>query len=295
MNGMVAGLAGRAPTEPASSLKPEWRVSLASELRETLHARWYQAYAGGFAAVMAVFFFFGLAESQVLGYTGLGRMLLAFIQLSLVVMPVFVLITTARTFVGDREAGVWEYVLAWPIDLRAYYWGKALGRLLAITAPLIFALLAAGVIEALRGREVPWGVVVYYSALLVSLTVCFLGAALLISVLAATQEVALGVALGIWLVTEVLVDALLLGVLLREQLRPEALIGLALLNPLQAFRMAAIAIFDPDLTVLGPIAYTILEDFGRAGLFTWALVWPAALGLGCAWLGARRFAHHDVL
>lgn len=274
---------------------PSWRVSLSGDFRETLRARWYQLYVGGFAAVMAIFFFFGLAESQVLGYTGLGRTLLAFIQISLVVMPIFVLITTSRTLVGDRESGVWEYVLAWPIGLRSYYWGKAGGRMLAIVAPIVAVLLAAGVIEAVRGRDVPWAAVGYYAALLTALVTCFLGIALLISVLASTQEMALGVALGVWFLTEALVDALLLGVLLREQLGPGALVALALLNPLQAFRMAAIALFDPELTVLGPIAYTILQDFGRTGLYVWAVAWPLALGLGCAALGARIFTRHDIM
>jgi ABC-2 type transport system permease protein len=275
--------------------KPAWKVSLTGDFQETLHSRWYQVYVTGFAAVMALFFFFGLSESDVLGYTGLGRTLLTFIQISIVALPVFVLTTTARTLASDREAGVWEYVLALPISLRAYYWGKAAGRTLAIVAPLVAALFLAGAVEWLRGHDVPWAIVAYYAALLSSLVVCFLGIALLISVLAATQEMALGVALGFWFVTEALVDALLLGLLLREQLRPEALLGLAMLNPLQAFRMAAIALFDPDLTALGPIAYTILADIGRTGLFLWAIAWPVTLGLGCAWLGARFFTTKDIL
>jgi ABC-2 type transport system permease protein len=281
-------------TSVLSASQP-WRVSLAGDFFETLRARWYQAYVGGFAAVMAVFFFFGLAESAVLGYTGLGRTLLTFIQISLVVLPLFVLLTTARTLVSDRESGVWEYVLAWPISLRAYYWGKAGGRAIAVIAPIVIALFLAGGFEAFRGREVPWTIVAYYAALMVSLIVCFLGIALLISVLSSTQEIALGFALGLWFVTEALVDALLLGVLLREQIQPEVLLGAAMLNPLQAFRMAAIALFDPELIALGPIAYTILDEIGRGGLLVWAILWPMVLGLGCAWLGARFFTSRDIL
>lgn len=280
-------------TQPA--LAPAWRVSLFGDFQETLRARWYQFYVAGFSTLIALFFFFGLAESNVLGYTGLGRILLTFIQISLVVMPLFVLVTTARTLVGDRESGVWEYVLTWPMGLRSYYWGKAAGRLLAIVVPMVSALLVAGLVEAARGREVPWAVVGYYAALLTSLVVCFLGIALLISVVANTQEFALGLALGIWFLAEALVDALLLGILLRQQLQPEALLGAAMLNPLQAFRMAAIALFDPGLTALGPISYTILDMLGRPGLFAWAIAWPLLLGLACAWLGVRIFTKNDVL
>ena len=285
---------------PASAPQPEVQGTTFSaffvlELRETALARWFQLYVLGFAGLMGLFFAFGLAESQVMGFHGLGRLLLTFIQVSLVILPIFVLITTARTLVGDRESGVWEYMLALPVSLSGYYWGRFAGRSLAIALPLALALMGGAAVEQLRGGQVPWTVAGYYTAMVAALTGCFLGLAMLISILSSSQESALGVAFGVWLLLEALIDALLLGVLIRQQLRVELVLGAALLNPIQAFRTASVALFDPEMSILGPLSYTLIDTLGRTGLLAWALAWPTAVGLGAAGLGHRIFRRSDIV
>ena len=265
------------------------------ELRETMRARWYQAYLVSFVSLMAAFFAFGLAESSIMGFHGLGRVLLTFIQIVLLVLPIFVLVTTARTLVGDRETGVWEYMLALPVSLSGYYWGRMGGRGTAIIVPLVVALYGGGVVEMLRGHPVPWDVVGYYALMVAALTVCFLGIAMALSVVSSSQEMAVGAAFVIWLVGTGLIDAVLLGVLIRQEIPAEWVLGLAMLNPLQAFRTAAIVLLDPELRLLGPLSYTLLEVLGRRGLLAWAIVWPTLLGLASAYLGAWRFSRRDVV
>ena len=53
---------------------------------------------------LGVLLVFGLTESRVLGFTGLSRTLVAYIQLTMAILPIFVLITTVRSVAGDREA-----------------------------------------------------------------------------------------------------------------------------------------------------------------------------------------------
>ena len=69
---------------------------------------------------------------------------------------------------------------------------------------------------------------------------------------------------------------------------------LALANPLQVFRTAALAMFDPQLIVLGPSAYVILDLFGAFGYKVFALVYPAVLGLGAALTGFLLFKRGDL-
>jgi ABC-2 type transport system permease protein len=259
-----------------------------------LRARWYQLYVLAFAALMGLFFAFGLSDSSVMGFTGLGRTLLTFIQVAMLILPIFVLVTTARTLVGDREAGVWEYLLSWPLGLDAYYWGKMSGRAAAIALPLGAAVLLAAIGEGLRGGAVPWGAALWIAAYVAAMGICFVGVAMVISVLAPSQELALGAAFALWLLLEALLDSLLLGLLVQHRLPPEAVMGLALVNPLQAFRTAAIAVFDPQLTVLGPISLALNDLFGRTTLLVWALVWPLAIGVGSAAVGAFAFRRRDI-
>lgn len=280
--------------QPSQTSWADFGLVFRSDLSEVLRARWYQLYVAAFSLLMGLFFAFGLSDSSILGFTGLGRIILTFIQAAIVIVPVFVLVTTARTLVGDRESGVWEYILSWPIDLQAYYWGKTIGRAAAVATPLVVAILIAGGVQSAGGAEVPWSAVVWVAAFIGAMAICFVGVALLLSVLAPSQELALGAALALWLALEALIDSLLLGVLVQQRLPAEIVVGLALLNPLQAFRTASFLVFDPQLTLLGPISFTILDVFGRIALLIWALAWPISVGIGSAFVGSRIFSRRDI-
>jgi len=71
-------------------------------------------------------------------------------------------------------------------------------------------------------------------------------------------------------------------------------VTLALANPLQVFRTAALALFGPQLIVLGPSAYVILDLFGTAGYKVFALVYPALLGVISATVGYVIFRRGDL-
>jgi len=54
-------------------------------------------------------------------------------------------------------------------------------------------------------------------------------------------------------------------------------------------------LFDPQLILLGPASYVILDNFGVNGYVAWALTYPAAIGLAFAGLGYWRFAKSDLV
>lgn len=265
------------------------------ELKETLRAKWYQLYLLSVTLMISLLFYFGLAESRVLGFTGLGRLLLTLIQMSIVVLPIFTMMSTVRTLVGDRESGVWEYNLAVPVKLSSFYWGRGTGRFFALYLPLVIGMYGGGLLSLVKGHAVPWSVISLYTIFIGANLLCFTGLALLLSVYSRSQEMALGLAFILWLVFEGLVDAILLGLLVKQRVVAEVILGIAFLNPLQAFRMAAIALFDPELTVLGPIAYTIIEKVGLLNLLSWAAFWPALMGLVLAYLGYAGFKRRDLV
>ncbi len=107
-------------------------------------------------------------------------------------------------------------------------------------------------------------------------------------------DVAQGLAFLIWLFLLLFLDLILLGVIIKEGLPAESVIAIALANPLQVFRTASMMLFDPQLVLLGPSAYVILDHFGRTGYLIWALVYPVALGSLCAWLGYILFRRGDL-
>jgi ABC-2 type transport system permease protein len=117
---------------------------------------------------------------------------------------------------------------------------------------------------------------------------------MLISALARSTDVAQGMAFMVWLTLLLFLDLILLGVMIQEHVRPEVAVGIALANPLQVFRTAALALFDPQLIVLGPSAFVILDNFGATGYQFFAVLYPIAVGALCAGAGYLFFRRGDL-
>ncbi len=265
-----------------------------TDILESLRAKWFLAYSLIFGGLVALLFVFGLTESRIMGFTGLSRLMVTYIQLAMAILPVFVLITTVRSVAGDREAGVYEYLLSLPIGLAPWFWGKLAGRFLIVFLPVFLAMLGAVIWGVLQGAAVPWILFVYYTGLLMALAWCFLGIGMLLSTLARSADVAQASAFVIWLTLLLFLDLILLGVMIQGHMPPESAVAIALANPLQVFRTAAMMMLDQQLVMLGPSAYVILDAFGQAGYIAYALAYPALLGTLCALGGYLLFRRTDL-
>ena len=274
-------------------MKNLW-LSAHADIIESLRARWFLIYTLVFGGLVVLLFAYGLAESRIMGFTGLSRLLLTYIQLTMAILPVFVLITTVRSVAGDREAGVFEYLLSLPISLAAWFWGKILGRFTMVFLPVFGAMLGAVAWGLIQGVELPVALFVYYTALLMVLAWCFLGIGMLISTLARSSDVAQGAAFVTWLTLLLFLDLILLGVLIQEHLPAESAVAIALVNPMQVFRTASMMLFDPQLVLLGPSAYVIMDNFGQSGYIAYALIYPVLLGTACMILGYHLFRRSDL-
>jgi ABC-2 type transport system permease protein len=269
-------------------------LTATADISESVRSRWFMVYTLVFGGIVIALFASGLTESRIMGFTGLSRMLVTYLQITMAILPLFVLITTVRSVAGDREAGIFEYMLSLPVSLSVWFWGKLIGRFVVVFLPVLLAMLAAVVWGLGKGVEIPWSQVLFYTGFLFSLALCFLGIGMLISTLARSSDVATGAAFVIWLILLLFMDLILLGMLIKEGLPSESIIAVALVNPLQVFRTASMLLFDPQLVLLGPSAYVILDHFGKTGYITWALVYPGMLGLLSAWLGYLVFRRGDL-
>jgi ABC-2 type transport system permease protein len=264
-----------------------------ADIEESIRARWFLVYAVVFGGIMVGLFVSGLTESRIMGFTGLSRLLVTYLQITMAILPIFMLITTVRSVVGDREAGVFEYILSLPVGIGSWYWGKLAGRFLVVFLPVFGAMVAGVIWGMVQGAIIPWFQVLFYTGLLASLAWCFLGIGMLVSTLSRSTDVAQGAAFTIWLVLLLFLDLILLGALIQEGLPAETAVGIALANPLQAFRTSSMLLFDPQLVLLGPSAYVILDNFGEKGYLAWAMAYPILLGLGSAGAGFWIFRRGD--
>jgi len=266
-----------------------------TEIKDSVTARWFFLYSVVFGGAVVALFLTGITESQVIGFTGISRLLLTYFQLCIVVLPIFTLITTVRSIVGDKESNVFEYFLSMPVSLRDFYWGRLIGRFIIVLVPILGAMLLAVIWAKLKGLDIEWSIFGTYCLLLIAMPWCFLGMAILISSIVSRQETGLGIVFFIWLLLVLFLDILLIGVFLRYQTNPEIILSIALLNPLQDFRVASMALFDPDLTMLGPTSWFMLKHFGKTGFVLFSLIYPLITGFIMALIGFLIFSRRDII
>jgi ABC-2 type transport system permease protein len=264
------------------------------DIRESLRSKWFLLYSLVFGGLIALFFTTGVVESKVQGFSGLSRLLLVFIEICIVVLPIFILISTVRTIVSDRDNNVLEYLLSFPISLRDYYFGRFVGRFISVAMPIVAALIIALIWGVLKGAQIPWSIFFYYVALMIGLCVNFLGFSFFISSAVKNQEVALGISFFLWILLLAFIDILLIGMLSRGVGNPEFVFSIALINPLQVFRIGAISLFDPELAVIGPSAYFVIDNFGKA-FSIYAIFYPIILGVLFTLFGFLLFKKRDLV
>ncbi len=266
-----------------------------TDLRLNLRSKSFWLYTLFFAGFIALMFATGITESQVIGFVGLSRLMITYMQVSMVILPIYVLISTVRSIVGDKENGVLEYTLSLPISFSSYYWGKFLSRFTVIYFPVVLALFGAAIWGLIKNLDVPWDVFFLYTGLLASMVFFFLGLSMWLSARSKSQESALGISFMIWLLLVALLDILFIGVMLKWRINPELVIWTALLNPLQIFRTGTLILFDPKLTVMGPVSYYILDSMSRTTFIIISLLYPVLLGAILAYFGNKYFKNHDVV
>jgi ABC-2 type transport system permease protein len=265
------------------------------DIKESIRAKWFYVYSIVFGGLIALFFLTGVTQSVVMGFSGLSRLLLVYIQVTIVILPIFILITTVRSISGDRESHILEYMLSFPVSLKSYYWGKIIGRFVTVFFPVFIAMLIGVVWGLIKGSSVPWQMLFLYSGMLFALTWVFLGIAFFISTLVKSQDIALGSAFFVWIILLAFIDIILIGVMMQSNVNESVIVFSALANPLETFRIGAISLFDPELTVIGPTAYYILDAFGKNLFMVFSIVYPVILGTLFSILGYKLFKKRDLL
>jgi ABC-2 type transport system permease protein len=266
------------------------------DIKESLRSKWFYVYSLVFGGLMALFFITGISDSVVMGFSGLSRTLLIFIQVTIIILPIFILITTVKSISSDRESNVLEYMLSFPISLKSYYWGKMLGRFITVFMPVIFALILGVVFGLIKGgNNMPWGMISLYSLLIFAICFVFLGISFFISTIVKSSDIALGVSFMVWILLLAFIDIVLIGLMLQGNINDGVIVAIAMLNPIEVFRIGAITLFDPELTVIGPVAYYLLDTLGSKFLILYSVLYPIILGAIFAIFGYILFKRKDLL
>lgn len=265
------------------------------DLQSSFHSKWFWGYTLCLLIGIGSIFASGISDSRVSGFTGLTRLLLIFIQACNLILPIFILVSTVRTLVKEKENSIFEYLLSFPISLKEYFFAKFLSRFIVLSVPLLGSMCAAVLLCILKGQKVPYEVIFLYTGLLIVSTFFYVSLSFLISSIVKSQEAGLGLSLFIWLVFIALLDIALLGLMIKALLPENLIYAIALCNPTQVFKIAAISLFDPVLSVVGPVSFFILDTLGSIPFLVYAFCYFSILGTGMVFSAFYFFSRKDLL
>ncbi|MEO8084675.1 MAG: ABC transporter permease subunit [Ardenticatenales bacterium] len=235
------------------------------EVRDALRNRWFMLYAAAFALLAIGLSQLSLGDGGTVGYAGFGRTAAGLVNLVLLVVPLIALTLGAQSIAGERERGTLATLLAQPVTRAEVLIGKYVGLALALGAALLLGFGLAGAWVAARGGGVEalaYGQVIV-AALLLALAMLAVG--FVVSAAARRTGGATAVALFIWLGLVFAGDLGLMGTSVTMRMPVSVLLALTLINPLEAYRIGAVASITGSLDVLGPAGVYADRTFG-AGL-----------------------------
>jgi len=261
------------------------------ELRDAVRGRWFWFYAAGFAIVASTLAMVALPGSQVSGFGSFGRTAASLVALVQLIVPLMGLTLGAQSLAGQNERGTLRYLLSHPVSRTEAFLGTYLGLLAALFTTVAGGFGAAGIITALRGSGTNAGAFVRIALLSWVLSAAMLGVGMLISAIVRKGSSALGVAVFAWLTLAFLGDLGIMGTAVATRLPVGALFSSALLNPIEAFRLAALTSFSGSLDVLGPVGSYAIDRFGAALeplIFGALLIWTIVPLVAAWWFFTRR-------
>jgi ABC-type transport system involved in multi-copper enzyme maturation permease subunit len=287
------GLARRLARHP---LVREVLAAARLDLHEVLRSRWLILCAVAYAALAGGLVLVGMRESSLLGFTGMGRVILSLCHALLLLLPLLALAATGQVVNRARDDGTLELLFSLPLRRSAWFVGTSLVRLAALAAPLFLLLLGMGAVgQLLLHQAVPWPFV--WRALLtcVALIVAFTGLGLAISTFVRHPARAMMYLVVAWGLGVALLDFGLIGAMLRWHVNPRLVFLLAGLNPVESARLALLSGLDPELATLGPVGFYLATRLGGGALYALGVLWPLAAG-AAAWGAALwRFRRGDLV
>jgi Cu-processing system permease protein len=211
--------------------------------------RWVVSFALLFAILTLSIAYFGMVTSGYAGFQDFTRTSASIINLGGFLIPLFAMLLGVFSFITNQ--GYFEILVTQPISRSKVLLGRYLGLLLTILGAMMLAMV-------------------------------FTGLSVLISLVARRRQIALGIALGVWVFYELVYGMLMLGTTLYlsptvlKTVLPAGLMG----NPVDIARvLSLLQVGGPHL--YGPAGATLVKLTGSAAMTTLfgllgLLVWVVA-------------------
>ncbi len=234
------------------------------EFRDAIASRWFLLYTVAFTVLAVGVSFLSLSGVGSHGFAGFGRTAAGLLNLIMLVVPLMALTAGAGAIAGERERGTLIYLLAQPVSRTQLILGKYVGLATSLVCSLCIGFGVSAAVLAWRAGGVGITAFAMLVAFTAMLALAMLSVGVLISVVSRRSAVATGIALFVWLTLVFVSDLGLMASSILFRLRVQEIFGLAIVNPMQSFKMAVIVNMNASLDVLGPVGAYASFTLGRA-------------------------------
>ncbi len=212
------------------------------EIREGLRNRRVLATASLLAGLALTLALLGSAPTGNIGASRLAVTVVSLSSLTIFLVPLIALVLTHDTIAGELDRGTMVLLLSYPLARWQVVIGKFAGHVVMLGLATAAAYGAAGLTLWLGSTDDAAAVAAFGTLIGTSvlLGAAFVATGTLVSALARDPRTAAGIALGVWLVSVLLYDMALLGLLVADQghsLRAPLVQALLVANPTDAYRL----------------------------------------------------------
>lgn len=267
----------------------------AKEFQDALRNRWIMASALTFTFLSVTVVLIGSAPAGALRATGFDVAIAGLSSLTVYFIPLIALMIAHDAIVDEVERGTMLLLLTYPISRLQIYLGNFLGHNLIVGCAILIGYGAAGlgiaILHGMNTSDLLSLVNLAGSSLL--LGGVFVSVGHFISIMSSERAMAIGIAIGAWLVIVIIYDLALFGMLVIDQnqlISEELFQFLVMLNPADAFRSFNIAGIEGIGTVTGLIEFS---DIISAHYLIYLLIpvgWIVLFGI----LGFYRFLRYEI-
>lgn len=268
---LAAGARGSVSASPRAARRCSMRVIgtvAVREIKDAVRNRWLMAFAICFALLSAALAMLTRSAAGDAGTAGFGRTAAGLINLVMVLVPLMSMTAAASSIAGDRERGMFAFLLAQPVSLAQVVIGKFLGLSLAVVAAVLLGFGVGALIIAGAGGSdaIAFAKITLLTAVL---AVAMVSVGIFVCAWCRRSSTATTAVLLAWLGMVFACDLILMGSHIAMKLGVATLFHAALANPLQAFKFAALQPLGGSLDVLGPPAAWAGQVYGS--WLTWLL------------------------
>ena len=234
------------------------------EILSSFRNKWFLLYTIVFAVLSLALSLIGLSGLETYGVSGFGRTTASLINMILLFVPLMGLTLGAMSIAYERERGTLLYMLSQPVSYFEVLSGKFLGLALSILGSLILGFGLSGFVIAFKGGSADVIGYIYFIFLTFLLAMVSLSIGMFISTLFKKYDTALGVSIFVWLFLVIFSDLGIIGTSFLVDLDINQVFILALINPLQVFKLSAIFSLRDNLEILGPVGIYSVRNFGSS-------------------------------